>query len=146
MEDWLARLCVKHGVEIVAEYDQCKDPRSQADELTQDGWCLGMVVQWLRCKKEHIDFWQWWQTSEAPSKVRFIMARQQLIKLLKSVADTSQKVQVAMKNAGFISKTIEYVEPQERASAGDLYESLGKMQGRYISLTIGGTGGAHALA
>jgi hypothetical protein len=145
MDEWLAKLCANHNVEIVEEYVQSKDPRSQADDLTQEGWCLGMVVQWLRCKKEYIDFWKWWQTPEALTKVRFIMARQALLNLLKSANDSGLKVQTAMKQVGFISKVIEYKEPEDRASAGDLYDSLGKMNGRYISLCIGGSGGAHAL-
>lgn len=144
MDGWLFNLCASNDVEIVADYQQSQDPAALKDDLTSGGWCLGMVMDWLRCKRNSIDFWDSFESGEGRKRVRFVMARQRIAGKKGNARDVADKMKVALGAAGLTLQTSER-EDVGHVSAANLYNSLAKCRGRYISLIIGGAGGSHAI-
>lgn len=144
MDAWLIRLCVSNNVEIVEDYEQCLDPMALGDDLTSSGWCLGMVLHWLRAKRRTEDFWNNFHNLNGKSQVRFVMARQALCSRKGSRKDVEEKMQEELRKEKLRLQSSES-ESVAHISAANLYNSLSKAKGRYISLVIGGTGGSHAL-
>lgn len=145
MDAWLANICQMKNVEIVEDYDQSEDPAAQADELTEGGWCLGVVIDWLRCKRNSMDFWDSFRSGSGKNRVRFIMARQAIIKAKGSGSDVAGKMKEGMKAAGMSERSSNARLNIGQVSAADLYHALAATQGRYITVVIGGAGGSHAL-
>ncbi|MCQ8182579.1 YopT-type cysteine protease domain-containing protein [Methylomonas sp. SURF-1] len=148
MEDWLARLCVRHNVEIVHEYNQSEDARTRKDALTEEGWCYGIVLQWLRCKRQAVDFWSWVNTADAEAKIRYPMAFQALAKKpvsggkLGGVADKYKDSALLLKPYGL--KQEFFSEEILKQSASSIVTELQCNKATYFILTIAGDG-AHAL-
>jgi hypothetical protein len=62
--------------QVVELYDQGADKRSEAMDITEEGWCQAMCVHWISMKKKQGDFWQWMKSDAAPAAFRVGMARQ----------------------------------------------------------------------
>lgn len=144
MQGWLMQLCAANNVEIVEDYNQGLDPDALSDDLTSHGWCLGMVMDWLRCKRNHVDFWNSFHSGDGKLRVRYIMARQALADKKGTTADVVNKMQVALGQAGMRLQSSEH-EDVAHVSAANLYNSLSGCRGRYVSLVIGGVGASHAI-
>ncbi|MEW5716806.1 YopT-type cysteine protease domain-containing protein [Pseudomonas sp. SB113] len=146
MDGWLLHLCQKFDVEIVKDYEQDNDPAKLSYDLTKRGWCHGMTIDWLRCKRNSIDFWESFNSDSGKHRVRFLMARQNMINLKGTVADKKSKIQAGMSSAGLVLRTLEQDEGDiGQVSAADLVNSLLRVRGRYVCLAIYGLGGAHAM-
>ena len=120
------KLCIEHKAKIVEEYDQGTDLRALGDDLTEGGWCAGAAVHWLRCKKNGIDFWTWFASSEAVAKVRFVMARQQACNLVpgaraEAANDMFRTTAMCLRSHGLaLEKTKELVANEWERSRGSL--------------------------
>ncbi len=146
MDGWLLHLCQKFDVEIVKDYEQDNDPAKLSYDLTKRGWCHGMTIDWLRCKRNSIDFWESFNSDSGQHRVRFLMARQNMTNLKGTVADEKSKIQAGMSSAGLVLRTLEQDEGDiGQVSAADLVNSLLRGRGRYVFLAIYGLGGAHAM-
>src|SRR5665213_949473 len=91
----LLQLCEKHQVKVAALYNQMFDDRKDKDDLTEPGWCLGMVAQWLSYSEQGKDqaFWSEMETDSMIAKLRPVMARQAVIlKKLKDQADPKNSI------------------------------------------------------
>lgn len=66
--------------ELISFYNQGGDKRLNDMDLTQEGWCHGVAVQWLRFKAEkgfdNTDFWGWLDSPQAAVAFRFLMVDQ----------------------------------------------------------------------
>lgn len=145
MEAWLARLCVDANVEIVEDYQQGYDPAALTDDFTADGWCLGMVIDWLRCRHWNRNFWQSFSTDSGRSRVRFIMARQRAIDTKSVVADRYTKIPRAMQQAGLTLQSSHEDLDVGQISAQAICATVMQASGRYHVIVIGGVGGRHAV-
>jgi len=77
MQPWLIQLILNCQGEVIENYDQADDTRRG---LHHRGWCNGCVTHWLRCKRFQIDFWSWFRTGEAATRVRSVMTKAKMIK------------------------------------------------------------------
>jgi hypothetical protein len=145
MDGWLLHLCQKFDVEIVRDYKQGHDPAMLNYDLTRGGWCFGMTIDWLRCKRNGIDFWASFNSDSGKHRVRFLMARQGMISLKGTVADTDAIIQAGMSSVGLVFRTFEEKMNIGQVSAADLANSLLRLRGRYVCLAISGPGGAHMM-
>lgn len=68
------------GGELIHFYNQGTDKRLNDQDITQQGWCHGVAVQWLKFKAEKGfdsgDFWGWIDSPQAAGAFRFLMADQ----------------------------------------------------------------------
>ncbi|MBY8945131.1 hypothetical protein J1G35_04605 [Pseudomonas sp. SH10-3B] len=147
MKERLLNLCKKYDVEIVKYYKQSNDPALRSYDLTRGGWCFGMTIDWLRCKRKNIDFWGSLNSDSGKSRVRFLMARQEMVLLKGTFADTKPQVQAGMSSAGLVLRTLELCAGiNDQVCATALVDSLLRGEGRYRYFSIhDGLGTAHAM-
>lgn len=102
MDAYVQQMVYSFGAQNVEDYNQANDSRLQDDPvLTGNGWCFGMSVHWLIAKKNGWDFWTWLQTTQAVTKIRFLMARQAIGgKMGDSWLDASQAASGYLKSHG----------------------------------------------
>lgn len=144
MDAWLVNQCRTKNIEIVEAYNQSIDPDALSDDLTNGGWCLGMTMDWLRCKRNYVDFWTSFHKEDGKERIRFIMARQAIISKWGRQIDIANKMQVSLKSAGLSLQSSER-EKVEHISSANICNSFSGTRGRYVYLIIGGPGGAHAI-
>lgn len=75
-ELWGKEISARFGGHLSHYYNQGKDKRLNQMDKTENGWCLGMSVQWLGAKATMQEFWEKHNGAEAAGKYRFVMAAQ----------------------------------------------------------------------
>jgi hypothetical protein len=146
MKERLLNLCQKYDVEIVKYYRQCDDHAMRSYDLTRGGWCFGMTIDWLRCKRKSIDFWESLNSDSGKNRVRFLMARQQMVRLKGNDADVKSRFQAGMSSAGLVLLTFETnIDFVQKVRAADIANSLLRVPGRYVCFTIASLERAHGM-
>lgn len=146
MDEWLLCLCQKYDVEIVKSYKQKKDPAMLRYDWTSDGWCHGMVIDWLRCKRNGIDFWESFNSDSGKHRVRFLMARQAISYIKETGTGFNSRYRTVMSSTGLALLTFERkIDVVQKVRAADLADSLLRVPGRYVYFSIAGLGGAHSM-
>jgi hypothetical protein len=133
---------------LIHYYSQGEDGRLNDMDITVDGWCLGVSVQWIRFRATgRTDFWRWLMTDEGAGACRFVMASQGVRFARASEDDRLKRSEFALRRFGVIleaflnSSTPQTATPQSMARhiVGGGYQ-LRAIQQTYVS------GGGHAMA
>lgn len=75
-KSWSKEIAIQYAGRLEHYYMQDNDRRTKDVDFTSDGWCLGMVLEWLGCKAQKANFWKMHDSDIAPGKYRFNMAAQ----------------------------------------------------------------------
>lgn len=151
LHDWLIKTTAEDGGSLVHYYNQGEDQRLNDMDITVNGWCLGVSVQWIRFNATgRNDFWTWLMTAEGAGACRFVMAAQGVRYASAGVAalsDRSQKAAFALRRFGVIKES-QMVSGSQPASTPEFMAQCitgGAHQMRIILVdNVGGTG--HAMA
>lgn len=146
MDEWLLYLCQKYNVEIVKNYKQGNDPAMLRYDWTSGGWCHGMVIDWLRCKRNSIDFWESFNSDSGKNRVRFLMTSQAISYKKNTNAGHESRHRTAMSSTGLVLLTFEQkIDIVQIVRAADIANSLLRVPGRYVYFAIAGRGCCHAM-
>lgn len=115
-ELWAREIVPRNGGRCLHYYSQGNDQRLKAMDMTENGWCLGMSVQWLADKKNRLDFWSRHGTPEQASKYRFVMAGQALRTKRFAGSDTRDRSSFRLRREGLAL----IGETRERADTSSL--------------------------
>ena len=140
------------GMRVIKAYSQSKDKRCKPDDidkwddLVSTGWCYGMVIGWLKCKKEKTNFWEWAFTPAAEQMFRFNQATQNITKSLVSGSlNQMHNEELSLKRNGFVRGVAmtEDIFGNEMES-NDVVDTIFESSMDYIFLTTYGRQGAHS--
>lgn len=141
-EVWAREVALRYGGTLVHYYNQGKDNRLEAWDITENGWCLGMSVHWLGCKAQKLEFWGSHMSEMGAAKYRFVMAAQG-VRVARG--ETDDRASFRLKKFGLERKTI--VRENADPSPARLATTLSR--GASPFLRIGQyyvDGGGHAMA
>lgn len=143
MDPWLKQLVMSKNAEIVHEYDQTTDVRKGTGN--ENGWCNGMSAHWIRCKKNNVDFWTWFDEPGSAPQVRSVQTNARMINTAGGYNAAGQAAASMLGYAG-ISATAnsDTFEASARALTVELSTYLGR--GRFNIIGLHGSGGGHAMA
>lgn len=109
MSSWSERIVKGVGLKVIKAYNQSKDKRCRPDDidkwddLVSTGWCYGMVISWLKCKREKRNFWEWAFTTEAEKVFRFNQATETMNKSIVSGSRNQfYNEEMSLKRNGFV--------------------------------------------
>jgi hypothetical protein len=97
LKNWAVRVPLRYGGKLIRYYSQGEDKRLKDVDFTENGWCLGMSVQWLGCKAQHLDFWTDHYSNERARAYRFVMASQNIRIKLGNTKDISERAEFRLK-------------------------------------------------
>lgn len=141
----VADLASTGAVQVVQHYDQGADERIQADDLTKNGWCLGMVVDWLNHKKNeeavYGAYWNLFMESTKASKITFHMKAQKLA--VKGGLTAIQKTLISLMAARKFTCTVASAKEEHAWSVNGIL--LLCQKSKYVILGLHGKAGAHAI-
>jgi hypothetical protein len=142
---WANEIPIRFGGRLVHYYSQGEDPRLGEMDITENGWCLGMSVQWLASKAARLDFWGPHDSPEAARSYRFVMAGQKLRTAKFAGSNTSDRASFRLKRFGLSkeSTTTESSSP----TAGSLARNIATSSASYCRIgQYYVSGGGHAMA
>ncbi|OUJ14530.1 YopT-type cysteine protease domain-containing protein [Acetobacter sp. DsW_063] len=145
MDPWLVNLCNAHGAYAEIDYQQARDPEALGYELTANGWCLGMAIQWLIQNSQRSNIWDFDSRGrlrlrpEVTPAIRFIMARQGVI-CKQFWDDAASQIDKAMLKGG-LQPANKVERLNQRYTPVGIFTALKSMTGPYTVLQIywGGT-------
>ncbi|WP_282609387.1 YopT-type cysteine protease domain-containing protein [Pelagibius sp. Alg239-R121] len=104
-------LAASHGGSLKQRYDQDSDEHSRAGGILDNGWCLGVAVNWIGRTRDNKSFWPWLETAEGQAACVNIMVSQKLLGSLIRVStgerETSDNVGALVSKAKANSKTLQ---------------------------------------
>lgn len=143
MDPWLKQLVKSKNAEIVHEYDQTTDARKGTGN--DNGWCNGMAAHWIRCKKNNIDFWTWFNEPGSAPQVRSVQTNARMIHAEGGYHPSGQAAASMLGYAGIgHTASSDGFESSAKALTVELSTYLGR--GRFNIINMGGNGTGHAMA
>lgn len=144
-DSWAREIPMRFGGRLVHYYSQGQDGRLGAIDMTENGWCLGMSVQWLATKRSKQEFWGVHDSDKAAASYRFVMAGQKLRTQHHHGATTADRASFRLKRFGLVksSTKTEVNDPHGHLMAYNIASAPSDYCriGQYYK-----SGGGHAMA
>jgi hypothetical protein len=148
LHDWLIKTTADDGGALVHYYNQGEDGRLNAMDITEDGWCLGVSVQWVRFRATgRNDFWQWLNSDEGAGACRFVMAAQGARFATGDDANIADRSKFALRRFGVIEEGVLLSAPEQVATPEAMARNINGGGHRLRVITVSYVdGGGHAMA
>ncbi|MCG8470728.1 MAG: hypothetical protein MI742_02605 [Desulfobacterales bacterium] len=137
-------------VQTVQMYMQGEDLRAdeeetRGDELISHGWCLAMVIYWLRAYRHKKSFWPWALSEEAVPYFRFAMAFQKMWgSSVGGLTSTAEGHPMQFKKLGLIRSDGVGFDNVVTPGGKAIVEAVHRLESPYCMIVLFGNG-AHSL-